>query len=79
MKKYPDDIFKKPDVYFDKNNQLRITNWDVTKISERIKRLNEDDEYYNFYSTKIRNENNFEEIHNKFIISLEKMIEKLMY
>ena len=79
MKKYPDDIFKKPDVYFDKNNQLRITNWDVTKISERIKRLNEDDEYYNFYSTKIRNENKFEEIHNKFIISLEKMIEKLIY
>ena len=27
MKNYPDDIFKKPDLYFDKNNQLRISNW----------------------------------------------------
>ena len=28
MKNYPDDIFKKSDLYFDKNNQLKIKNWD---------------------------------------------------
>ncbi|MDA9738440.1 glycosyltransferase [Prochlorococcus sp. AH-736-L17] len=77
MKNYPDDIFKKPDLYFDKNNQLRISNWDLTSIAERIKRLNIDDDFYNIYSKKIKNENTFEEINKNFIISLEEMIEKV--
>ena len=77
MKNYPDDIFKKPDLYFDKNNQIRIRDWDISKISKRIMLLNEDDDFYNNYSNKIKNENSFEEINNKFIISVETMIEKM--
>ena len=44
---------------------------DLINISERIKRLNEDDDFYNFYSNKIKNENSYE-ICKNFIISLEK-------
>ena len=77
MKNYPDDIFKKPKIYFDKNNQLRISNMDLINISERIKRLNEDDDFYNFYSNKIKNENSYEEISKNFIISLENMLEEM--
>ena len=77
MKNYPDDIFKKPKLYSDKNNQLRISNWDLNSIAERIKRLNEDDDFYTFYSNKIKNENTFEKINNNFLISLKKMIEKV--
>ena len=77
MKNYPDDIFKKPDLYLDKNNQLRIRNWDISNISRRIMLLNEDDDFYNYYSNKIKNENSYEEINNNFIISIEKMIKKI--
>ena len=77
MKNYPDDIFKKPDLYFDKNNQLRISSWDLSSVAERIRRLNEDDDFYNFYSNKIKNENTFEKVNNNFLVSLKKMIEKV--
>ena len=77
MKNYPDDIFKKPDLYFDKNNQLRISSWDLTSVAERIKRLNEDDDFYNYYSNKIKRENSYEDINNNFLISLEKIIDKV--
>ena len=39
--------------------------------------LNEDDDFYNYYSNKIKNENSYEEINNNFIISIEKMIKKI--
>ena len=77
MKNYSDDIFIKPKLYIDKNNQLRISKWDLSTIAERIKYLNENDDFYNFYSNKIKNENTFEEINKNFQISLKKMIEKL--
>ena len=38
--------------------------------------LNEDDDFYSYYSNKIKYENSFEEINNNFIISV-KMIEKM--
>ena len=39
--------------------------------------LNEDDDFYNYYSNKIKNENSYEEINNNFLISIEKMIKKI--
>jgi len=77
MKNYSEDIFTKPKLYFDKNNQLRINNWDLSPIAERIKYLNENDDFYNFYSNKIKNENTFEDINKNFQISLKKMILKM--
>ena len=50
MKNYPDDIFKKPKIYFDKNNQLRISNMDLINILENKAFYIND--FYNFYSNK---------------------------
>ena len=79
MKNYSEDIFTKPKLYFDKNNQLRISSWDLSSVAERIRRLNEDDDFYNFYSNKIKNENTFEKVNNNFLVSLKKMIEKVAF
>ena len=31
MKNYPEDIFEKPLLYRDKNNRIRVRNWDIKK------------------------------------------------
>ena len=54
------DIFKIPDLYKDKNNRLRLKNWDNQKMFERILYLNKNEIFYNQYSQEILNANKFE-------------------
>ena len=75
MKNYPDDIFRKPDLHYDQDNKLRISNFDIDNVYKRILDLIEDNDFYNFYSNKIKSENSFEKINNNFKNSVKKLCE----
>ena len=75
MKNYPEDIFEKPLLYKDKNNRIRVRNWDIKKIYERISYLCENEEYYKNYSAKIKSENKPDIINKKFRTSLLNLLE----
>ena len=68
------DIFKIPDLYKDKNNRLRMKNWDNQKMFERISYLFENDKSYESYSQEILKKHNHEKKNKEFKEALSKLI-----
>ena len=68
------DIFTIPTLYKDKNNRLRIRNWDNQKMFERITYLFENEKFYDAYSQEIRRRHNYEKKDKEFKEALSKLI-----
>ena len=71
------DIFKIPDLYKDKNNRLRMKNWDNQKMFERISYLFKNDKSYESYSQEILKKHNHEKKNKEFKEALSKLILKI--
>ena len=68
------DIFTMPGLYKDKNNRLRIKNWDNRKMFERITYLFENEKSYDSYSQEILKKHNYEIKNKEFKEALSKLI-----
>ena len=68
------DIFTMPHLYKDKNNRLRIKNWNNKKMFERISYLFENEKYYDSISRKILKKHNYEIKNKEFKEALSKLI-----
>ena len=68
------DIFTMPGLYKDKNNRLRIKNWDNLKMFERITYLFENEKSYDSYSQEILKKHNYKIKNKEFKEALSKLI-----
>ena len=68
------DIFKTPDLYKDKNNRLRIKNWDNQKMFERISLFFENEKFYDEYSLRILKKHNINRKNQEFKEALNELI-----
>ena len=71
------DIFTMPGLYKDKNNRLRIKNWDNRKMFERITYLFKNEKSYDSYSKEILKKHNYEIKNKEFKKALSKLILKI--
>ena len=68
------DIFTMPGLYKDKNDRLRIKNWDNRKMFERITYLFKNEKSYESYSQEILKKHNHEKKNKEFKEALSKLI-----
>ena len=68
------DIFTMPGLYKDKNNRLRIKNWDNRKMFGRITYLFKNEKSYDSYSQEILKKHNYEIKNKEFKEALSKLI-----
>ena len=68
------DIFTMPCLYKDKNDRLRIKNWDNRKMFERINYLFKNEKSYDSYSQEILKKHNYEIKNKEFKEALSKLI-----
>ena len=71
------DIFTMPGLYKDKNDRLRIKNWDNRKMFERITYLFKNEKSYDSYSQEILKKHNYEIKNKEFKEALSKLILKI--
>ena len=71
------DIFTMPCLYKDKNDRLRIKNWDNRKMFERITYLFKNEKSYDSYSQEILKKHNYEIKNKEFKEALSKLILKI--
>ncbi len=77
IKQNKNDIFEYPETYEDRNNKIRIKNWDNQKIYSRICFLLDDQRYYEKYSKKLLSTNTYADKNNELKNSLKKLIDTL--
>ena len=63
-----------PGLYKDKNDRLRIKNWDNRKMFERITYLFKNEKSYDSYSQEILKKHNYEIKNKEFKEALSKLI-----
>ena len=68
------DIFKIPDLYKDKNNRLRMKNWDNQKMFERISLFFKNEKFYDEYSLRILKKHNINRKNKEFKEALNELI-----
>ena len=77
IKQNKNDIFEYPETYEDRNNKIRIKNWDNQNIYSRICFLLDDQRYYEKYSKKLLSSNTYEDKNNELKNALKKLIDTL--
>ncbi len=68
------DIFKLPSLYKDKNNRLRMKNWDNQKMFERISFFFKNQKFYDEYSQRIFKKYNINKKNQDFREALQELI-----